>query len=132
MIDFSKPVQTRDGRSVVIYCTDAPGDFPVHGRIEGGALPNSWRLDGLIQTGNRTCGSDIIQTPEGWGQEGWTEFLEARCRCIHTMRRDGCSFEEITKTLSFEDPNQARNIFLATGGYRNGGQVTEGEGLDHD
>jgi len=32
-IDWTKPVQTRDGRKVTIYTTTAPTEYPVHGYI---------------------------------------------------------------------------------------------------
>ena len=34
MIDLDKPVQTRDGRKVLIYNRNAGGDYPIHGAIE--------------------------------------------------------------------------------------------------
>ncbi len=62
-IDWTKPVQTRDGRKVVIYCTDAPGDFPVHGRIDGMEDPDTWRLDGAFICG-ASSSLDLINAPE--------------------------------------------------------------------
>jgi hypothetical protein len=44
--DPTKPCRTRDGRKVVIYCTDAPGDNPIHGRIEGCTMLVLWTLLG--------------------------------------------------------------------------------------
>lgn len=38
-LDWPHGWQTRDGRDVVIYCTDAPGDWPIHGRINGDRMP---------------------------------------------------------------------------------------------
>ncbi len=35
MIDFTKPVQTRDGRTVRILCTDANNGFPVVALVSG-------------------------------------------------------------------------------------------------
>lgn len=33
-IDYTKPVETNDGRPVRILCTDAPGPYPVCGIVE--------------------------------------------------------------------------------------------------
>lgn len=46
MVNMEKKYRTRDGREVVIYCVDAPGGYPVHGRIEGVSLPQHWGIDG--------------------------------------------------------------------------------------
>lgn len=32
-LNFNRPLQTRDGRNVRIYRTDAPGRYPIHGAI---------------------------------------------------------------------------------------------------
>ena len=62
MIDWTKPVQTRDGRKVMIYCTNAPGMYPVHGRIEGERRASSWTLDGAVIEGSRgPC--DLVNVP---------------------------------------------------------------------
>lgn len=47
-LNGSRPVTTRDGRKVTLYCVDASGDWPVHGRIGEEPLPNAWRLTGKI------------------------------------------------------------------------------------
>jgi hypothetical protein len=66
MLDLSKPVQTRDGRSVRIYATDGEGRFSIHGRI-GGAIC-MWTRDGLMGTGVCMSG-DLVNVPArhtGW------------------------------------------------------------------
>jgi len=49
VLDFTKPVQTKDGRKVRILCTDAPGDYPVVGLL--GNTPYSWTIDGKYNRG---------------------------------------------------------------------------------
>lgn len=61
MLDFTKPVQTRDGRKVVIYTTEAPGTWPVHGRIEGTMEPWCWGRTGTFGIAPSPC--DLINTP---------------------------------------------------------------------
>ncbi|MHB1310502.1 MAG: hypothetical protein ACYC3L_00700 [Gemmatimonadaceae bacterium] len=41
-----KTYRTRDGREALIYCTDAPGEYPIHGRVAGDPDPNSWTASG--------------------------------------------------------------------------------------
>ena len=53
-LDFSDGgahLRIRDGRKVVIYCTDAPGKFPIHGRITNEYCPFAWNIDGLCSNG---------------------------------------------------------------------------------
>jgi hypothetical protein len=70
MLDFSKPVTTRDGRKVRILCTDAPGRWPVVGyacdRFEPqGICEYKWHLDGSFHRSNAVeCRHDLIQAEE--------------------------------------------------------------------
>lgn len=48
-IDWPHGWQTRDGRDVVIYCTDAPGLCPIHGRVDGICRSLSWIKNGKVQ-----------------------------------------------------------------------------------
>jgi hypothetical protein len=63
-IDFTKPVQTRDGRPVRILCTDAPSCYPVIGLIEGEGRPIVWTLAGYWSEGNdRNYQLDLMNAP---------------------------------------------------------------------
>lgn len=46
-LDWPHGWQTRDGRDVVVYCTDAPGPYPIHGRVEGLIASVSWNETGI-------------------------------------------------------------------------------------
>ena len=48
MVDFTKPIKTRDGRKVRILCTDANSKYPVVGLITDGQcdIHSSWTIDG--------------------------------------------------------------------------------------
>ncbi len=48
MLDFTKPVTTRDGRAVRILCTDGQGRRPVVGFVEGDEYPSTWSKDGTF------------------------------------------------------------------------------------
>ena len=65
MIDFTKPVQTRDGRAVRILTTDTKNTlFPVVGLItgsDGNEYPESWTAEGMnIDGSNCTNDEDLI------------------------------------------------------------------------
>ena len=64
-IDFSKPVQTRDGRKVRILCTDGPRQcFPVVGFVDGDSFPHMWTSSGYWCQGNdRNCERDLMNVP---------------------------------------------------------------------
>lgn len=55
--------QTRDGRDVVIYCTDASGPIPIHGCIDGIWQSRSWDEDGKIKYPNDDHNFDLINRP---------------------------------------------------------------------
>jgi len=50
MIDMSRKYRTAGGREVTLYCTNAPGAYPVHGRI-GDRSPLRWNRAGFIAVG---------------------------------------------------------------------------------
>lgn len=66
MIDFSKPVQTRDGVLVRILCTDRKGSLPVLGLLPHpsteGERVLSWRADG--SSPYSTKGYDLENVPD--------------------------------------------------------------------
>ena len=69
MIDFTKPVQTRDGREVRIYSADPAngGDYPAHGAIKDadrGFFPQTWAMNGSVYNGGNEKPSDLINVPE--------------------------------------------------------------------
>lgn len=43
IVDINKQYQTRDGKKVRIYCTDASGPYPVHGAVWS-ELDQCWQL----------------------------------------------------------------------------------------
>ena len=68
MIDFSKPVQTRDGRKVRILCTDMKGDMgdTVVGIIAEGDSEEvlTWKTDGVYNRAGDETSCDLINVPE--------------------------------------------------------------------
>lgn len=69
MIDFSKPVQTRDGRKVRIYVTDGPyAEYPVVGETidhDGMRWSCTWTLAGTFdeESPDKNC-LDLVNVPE--------------------------------------------------------------------
>lgn len=63
-IDWTKPVQTRDGRKVRVLCTDGPEKHPVIGIVEGCGYPNSWAIDGTYCWDNPDHSLTVVQVPE--------------------------------------------------------------------
>ncbi len=64
MIDWTKPVQTRDGRKVRVLCTDGPRkDFPVIALIDGRQFAEYFMSSGrYMQHGDGQL--DLINVPE--------------------------------------------------------------------
>lgn len=58
-IDWSKPVQTRQGKPVKILSTDGPGDYPILGVEPGENWVRMWSKDGRPGYGNH----NLIQAP---------------------------------------------------------------------
>lgn len=74
MIDFTKPVQTRDGRKVEIYSTDNGGVYPVHGRMYS-ITEDAWGVGTWTETGakfaNERSGMDLINVKEKEKKQRW-------------------------------------------------------------
>lgn len=66
-LDLTKPLRTSDGEGrVTIYCVDAPGVKPVHGRVDyacGSSVLLSWHLDGSFSASG-PMNNDLINEPE--------------------------------------------------------------------
>ena len=67
LISMDKQYQTRDGRKVTLYCVDAPGDYPVHGRIERMQDAKSWDKYGKCWVDRH----DLGEVPKTHHVDGW-------------------------------------------------------------
>jgi hypothetical protein len=64
-IDWTKPVQTRNGRKVRVLCTDGPdSQYPVIGLIDGRLYQDTWTIHGVHFTNGVFSDLDIINTPD--------------------------------------------------------------------
>ena len=68
-LDGSRPVTTRDGRKVTLYCIDAPGHWPVHGRVENHDSPCGWTHEGYFFSSAAGISLDLIQLPRRFKYE---------------------------------------------------------------
>ena len=62
MVDFSKPIQTRDGRSVEIITMKGRNSFPVVGYVSESL--DSWTAEGYYRLDKEFDRLDIINIPE--------------------------------------------------------------------
>lgn len=69
-IDWTKPVRTKDGRAVRVLCTDAPGEYPVVGIIDGYESPETWMIDGTWLQGEIED-TDLENAPRRIQREFW-------------------------------------------------------------
>jgi len=108
MIDWTKPVQTRDGLyKGTVYCTDAPGQWPVHLRLErigsdpiecfaASRLANGRQFHGhegdmdlinvpppdeyvTVSVSRHSSGRTVV-TSDMLARDGWTKVASARIR----------------------------------------------------
>jgi hypothetical protein len=64
-VDFSKPVQTRDGRKVEIMFTDGQhSHYPVGGYIEDETFIQTWTSDGYFRYDRHKSPDDLVNVPE--------------------------------------------------------------------
>lgn len=66
MIDFTKPLRTRDGRKVRILCTDRKGEAPIVGLIvdDSGESLWTWHRDGACDA-SKNNPLDLVNINEG-------------------------------------------------------------------
>lgn len=69
-IDFTKPLQTRDGKKVRLLCTDAREPYPVIALIEETKLPGCFTSDGRDTRGSESSW-DLINVPEEVMVDRW-------------------------------------------------------------
>lgn len=70
-IDWSKPVETQDGRDVTILSTDGRGSFPVVGYIQLSQDLRTWSTGGGYT--HQPCDIDLINVPEPPAPVYWSK-----------------------------------------------------------
>lgn len=109
MIDFTKPVQTRDGRPVEILSANGRGPKPIKGYVADNIDLCSWTTDGKIYQGDTMFerGSDLVNVPPPkkvmyinvYGDGNFSCFYRSRTEADRgaTIRRQACVRVEYTK-----------------------------------
>lgn len=108
-IDFTKPVQTCDGRKVRIMCTDASCNSggllqPIVGWVEGTPQPAAWCLDGRFNPNSGSSEMDLTNIPPP--KKKAKVFVELR------LDREGRDLYGVA-TVD-RQPHKADNIVLAS------------------
>jgi hypothetical protein len=60
IVDFNKPVQTRNGHKVEIKFTDGRGPFPVHGYVGNSTGITCWKYNGKFLKTEEDCTQDLV------------------------------------------------------------------------
>jgi hypothetical protein len=90
-LDLTRPVQTRDGRAVRIYATDAGDQYPVHGAISdgrGGWAFSTWTMGGAYNTSSHSDPLDLIPAPAKFRVERWVNVYEDGSIAFHRAKGD--------------------------------------------
>lgn len=86
-LDFSKPVQLREGLPVRIYCTDAKGSRPIHGSYRspsGIDYMLSWYADGKYSEYEGPSELDLVQLPVRLKGEFWVNLYRRSDGNVYT------------------------------------------------
>lgn len=78
-IDWTKPVRTKGGKAVEIYCTDGVGLYPIRGRInprQPDEAHSSWTINGELLTGICSDSSDLENIPERIKRTVWINVYD--------------------------------------------------------
>jgi len=63
-LDLTKPIVCRDGVVPTIYCTDAPGRYPIHGRRPDNDAAMCWTENGEYNPRLPMPELDLVNVPE--------------------------------------------------------------------
>lgn len=83
-IDLTKPVVTKLNKCKVrILCTDAPGEYPIVGIIEGSSAIVRWNMNGENAGHHINDYRDLINEPEPPKSLGWLVLYKNKERYIY-------------------------------------------------
>ena len=81
-IDFTKPLQTRDGKKVRLLCTDAREPYPVVVLYEDTKDVGLRTSDGKCLVGI-SCAADLMNVPEQVTVDGWVNVYRNKLGFIY-------------------------------------------------
>ena len=90
-IDFTKPLQTRDGRKVRLLCTDRMGAYPVAVWFEDGKFVAYYTSEGVNIIGEESP-IDLMNVPEEVTVDTWLNFYDTHpgyCTKEEAIRASG-------------------------------------------
>ena len=87
-IDFTKPLQTRDGRPVKVLCTDKISSYPVVVWLEDIKATASYTLEGVNVIGEES-NIDLVNVPEQVTVDVWVNIYD---RTSHATKEDALKF----------------------------------------
>ncbi|MBB6253037.1 hypothetical protein [Nitrospirillum iridis] len=86
MLDFTKPVQTRDGREVVILSTEAPGICPIVGYLKGEMTLRRWCRGGsYVVDAYAEHPMDLIQVPQPFKVIRYINVYSVTSPCVSVV-----------------------------------------------
>ena len=75
-IDFTKPLQTRNGRKLRLLCTDASGYYPILCLIEDNKDTISYTSDGRVYKDIEDHPNNLMNVPEEVTVDSWINIYE--------------------------------------------------------
>jgi hypothetical protein len=93
MIDWNKPLQTRDGRPARVICTDAKGRYPIVALVDdprNGQLVVVRTTEGFLDPAFPNHYSDLVNVPPVREcREAWINTYEKSLgECVHPTRAE--------------------------------------------
>lgn len=91
-IDINKQYQTRNGKKVRIYCTDASGPYPVHGAVWSELTKQwdicTWTKDGKLsdEEDNSDWLYDLVEVKPRIHREYWVNIYPNTFPALHSTR----------------------------------------------
>lgn len=111
-LDFTKPIQTRDGKPVRILCTDGRNEsHPIVGYLGDNTAISMWGVGGRWMNGDPGHPWDLINAPDV--QVNWCGFDRSGAGISRTNRIDVAEGWEYHLRVTWTDGVPKADIFEA-------------------
>jgi hypothetical protein len=84
--EAGKTYKTRGGEEAFIYCVDAPGACPIHGRIENDMV--RWTESGNMIASHKHSYDLIAPESERISRKVWVSVYENDPPCVHSTKEN--------------------------------------------